>query len=160
MNQRPNTVSLRRVFPQLVSTDLTTVLNQRAHEIVNHGKGEYVRGDAHTNGIESVWAVLKRSIHGTWHHVRPKHLPRYINEASLRLNDGNCEVDTIRQDAGAGAANAGGAAAVAQFDRRQRGSRQRRWRLGQASPHREKTAGSALAAQPAPRFPPPLCHRP
>lgn len=66
-----------------------------AHDTVRHGIGEYVRGDVHTNGIESVWAVLKRSINGTWHHVSPKHMARYVNEATFRLNGGNCEVDTI-----------------------------------------------------------------
>lgn len=65
------------------------------HETVNHGQGEYVRGEVHTNSIESVWSVLKRSIHGTWHHVSPKHLARYVNEATFRLNEGNCKVDTI-----------------------------------------------------------------
>jgi len=74
---------------------LPTILNQYVHEAVAHGKGEYVRGEAHTNGIESVWAVLKRSINGTWHHVSPKHLGRYVNEATFRLNEGNCEVDTL-----------------------------------------------------------------
>ena len=74
---------------------LPTMINQYAHDTVAHSKGEYVRGEAHTNGIESVWAVLKRSIHGTWHHVSPKHLERYVNEATFRLNEGNCEVDTI-----------------------------------------------------------------
>ena len=65
------------------------------HATVRHGIGEYVRGDVHTNGIESVWAVLKRSINGTWHHVSPKHLGRYVDEAAFRLNAGNCEIDTI-----------------------------------------------------------------
>ena len=65
------------------------------HESVKHSIGEYVRGTVHVNGMESVWSVLKRSIHGTWHHVSPKHLGRYINEATFRLNDGNCEVDTL-----------------------------------------------------------------
>ncbi|MCY3813410.1 MAG: IS1595 family transposase [Gammaproteobacteria bacterium] len=74
---------------------LPSVINQYQHETVAHGKGEYVRGEVHTNSIEAVWAVLKRSIHGTWHHVSPKHLGRYVNEASFRLNEGNCEVDTI-----------------------------------------------------------------
>ena len=74
---------------------LPTILNQIAHETVAHSRGEYVRGEAHTNGIEAVWAVLKRSIHGTWHHVSPKHLARYVNEATFRLNEGNCEVDTL-----------------------------------------------------------------
>ncbi|MDE0191603.1 MAG: IS1595 family transposase [Gammaproteobacteria bacterium] len=74
---------------------LPTMLNQYEHETVAHSRGEYVRGAAHTNGIESVWAVLKRSITGTWHHVSPKHLGRYVNEATFRLNEGNCEVDTL-----------------------------------------------------------------
>lgn len=65
------------------------------HEAVKHSAKEYVNGMAHTNGIESVWAILKRSITGTWHHVSIKHLQRYIDEATFRLNEGNCEVDTI-----------------------------------------------------------------
>ena len=70
------------------------------HRAVNHSAGEYGRGPVHSNGIESVWAVLKRSIHGTWHHVSPKHLHRYVNEASMRLNFGDVKVDTIdRMDA-------------------------------------------------------------
>ncbi len=65
------------------------------HGSVKHSLQEYVNGMCHTNGIESVWAVLKRSINGTWHHVSPKHLARYVNEAAFRLSEGNCEVDTI-----------------------------------------------------------------
>ena len=45
--------------------------------------------------MKSVWSVLKRSIHGTWHHVSPKHLGRYVDEAIFRLDDGNCEIDTL-----------------------------------------------------------------
>ena len=74
---------------------LPNAFNQFDHQTIKHGAGEYVRGDAHTNSIEAVWAVLKRSIHGTWHHVSPKHLDRYVNEATFRLNKGSCEVDTI-----------------------------------------------------------------
>ena len=70
------------------------------HETVCHSAGEYARGDIHTNGIESVWAVLKRSITGTWHHVSPKHLHRYVNEAAMRLNSGDVKIDTVdRMDA-------------------------------------------------------------
>ena len=47
------------------------------------------------NGMESVWAVLKRSLHGTWHHVSRKHLHRYLNEVTMRLNDGNVRHDRI-----------------------------------------------------------------
>ena len=64
------------------------------HDTVNHEAKEFAKGFVHTNGIESVWAVLKRGLHGTFHHVSPKHLPRYVQEFAFRLNDGNCEVDT------------------------------------------------------------------
>ncbi len=60
-----------------------------SHEAVNHSANEYVKGMAHTNGIESVWAVLKRALVGTHHHVSVKHLHRYVNEATFRLNDGH-----------------------------------------------------------------------
>lgn len=66
-----------------------------AHESVNHSAHEYVRGDCHTNGLESVWAVFRRSLHGTWHHVSRRHLHRYVNEATMRLNGGNVKIDTI-----------------------------------------------------------------
>ncbi len=59
------------------------------HSTVNHSVKEYVKGMASTNGIESVWAVLKRSIIGTYHHVSIKHLHRYVNEAAFRLNEGD-----------------------------------------------------------------------
>ena len=57
------------------------------HGTVNHSAKEYVKGLASTNGIESVWAVLKRSIIGTYNHVSVKHLHRYVNEAAFRLNE-------------------------------------------------------------------------
>ncbi len=59
------------------------------HETVNHSGGEFVRGSAHTNGIESVWAVLKRGLHGVYHHASRKHLHRYVDEFTFRLNEGN-----------------------------------------------------------------------
>ena len=65
------------------------------HEAVNHGAREYVRGNVNTNSIESVWAVLKRGVHGTFHHVSAKHLGRYVNEFTFRLNDGNVERHTL-----------------------------------------------------------------
>jgi transposase-like protein len=59
------------------------------HEAVKHVAGEYVRGTAHTNGIESVWAVMKRGMHGVYHHADRKHMGRYVNEFTFRLNQGN-----------------------------------------------------------------------
>ena len=53
---------------------------------VNHSIGEYVRGQAHTNGIESFWATLKRGYKGTYHYMSHKHLSRYITEFAGRHN--------------------------------------------------------------------------
>ena len=53
------------------------------HEAIRH-LGEYVRDQAHTNGIESFWALLKRGHHGTYHHISPKHPQRYVDEFSGR----------------------------------------------------------------------------
>jgi len=58
----------------------------REHEAVNHSIGEYVRGMAHTNGIESFWAMLKRGHKGTFHKISQKHLARYVNEFAGRHN--------------------------------------------------------------------------
>ena len=65
------------------------------HEQVDHNIGEYVRGMAHTNGVESFWSMLKRGYHGTYHHMSAKHLDRYVTEFSGRHNDR--EHDTIDQ---------------------------------------------------------------
>ena len=57
------------------------------HESVNHSKEEWVRGDVHTNGIESVWSLLKRSIIGAYHRVSMKHLDAYLDELEHRFNN-------------------------------------------------------------------------
>ena len=56
------------------------------HIRINHSVGEYVRDMAHTNGIESFWALLKRGHYGIYHYMSAKHLHRYIKEFSLRHN--------------------------------------------------------------------------
>ena len=56
------------------------------HEAVKHTVGEYVRGMAHTNGIESFWSMLKRGYHGTYHKMSPQHLGRYVGEFAGRHN--------------------------------------------------------------------------
>ena len=71
-------------------------LNSRYdHETVNHSVSEYVRGMAHTNGMESFWAILKRGYQGVYHHMSAKHLHRYVNEFSGRHN--MRDRDTIEQ---------------------------------------------------------------
>ena len=72
-----------------------TDLHGYNHETVKHSAKEYVNGMAHTNGIESVWAVLKRGINGVYHHTSVKHLSRYVGEFAFRLNEGSVEVDTL-----------------------------------------------------------------
>lgn len=56
------------------------------HQWVDHGRGEYVRGDVTTNGVESLWAAFKRRYVGTHHWVSDKHLQRYFNEVCGRIN--------------------------------------------------------------------------
>lgn len=56
------------------------------HDTVNHGVGEYVRGMAHTQGIESFWASLKRAHKGVYHKLSPKHLDRYVREFAAKHN--------------------------------------------------------------------------
>ena len=56
------------------------------HESVNHSAGEYVRGKALTNSIESFWALLKRGYVGVFHDFTWKHLDRYLEEFSHRWN--------------------------------------------------------------------------
>ena len=65
------------------------------HESVHHSVGEYVRDQAHTNGIESFWALLKRGYHGSYHQMSPKHLHRYVTEFEGRYNLRH--LDTIDQ---------------------------------------------------------------
>jgi len=62
---------------------------------VKHSVGEYVRGMAHTNGVESFWAMLRRAYHGTYHKISLNHLQRYIDEFAGRHN--LRELDTIDQ---------------------------------------------------------------
>ena len=57
------------------------------HGQVAHSKGEYRRGLASTNRIESVWALLKRSYIGTYHWMSEKHLHRYCSEVEARVNE-------------------------------------------------------------------------
>lgn len=65
------------------------------HRSVNHSAKQFVDGMAHTNSIESVWAVLKRGFYGVYHSFSEKHLQRYVDEFAYRLNEGNCKIHTL-----------------------------------------------------------------
>ena len=56
------------------------------HQTVNQSVGKYLDDQAHTNGIESFWSMLKRGYHGTYHKMSRQHLGRYVNEFSGRHN--------------------------------------------------------------------------
>lgn len=57
------------------------------HETVNHSAEEWVRGDVHTNTVEGVWSLFKRSIVGSYHKVSVKHLDAYLQELEWRFNN-------------------------------------------------------------------------
>jgi transposase-like protein len=75
------------------------------HDVINHREGEYVRGAVHTNTVEGYFSILKRGVTGTYHHVSPAHLHRYLNEFDFRYNargmtDGMRAVLAIKQGEG------------------------------------------------------------
>ena len=80
---------------KLYTDDAAAYKGLENHETVKHSVSEYVNGQAHTNGIESFWAMLKRGYHGVYHQMSEKHLQRYVNEFAGRHN--MREMDTIDQ---------------------------------------------------------------
>ena len=74
------------------------------HETVKHSVGEYVRDQAHTNGIESFWSMLKRAHTGTFHRLSEEHLQRYVNEFSGRHGVRERDTSDQMQDVAAGLA--------------------------------------------------------
>jgi len=67
------------------------------HRSVNHSAKQFVDGMAHTNGIESVWAVLKRGFYGTYHHFSRQHTQGYVDEFTFRLDEGNVKELTMER---------------------------------------------------------------
>ena len=59
------------------------------HETVNHSEEQWVIGDVHTNSIEGVWGLFKRSIMGAFHKMSAKHMDRYLEELEWRFNNRN-----------------------------------------------------------------------
>ncbi len=84
-------------FGAMVYTDEASAYSglspEFGHEAVKHSVAEYVRGQAHTNGIESFWSMMKRAHMGTFHKISPKHLDRYVQEFATRHN--LREADTV-----------------------------------------------------------------
>jgi hypothetical protein len=85
-----------------VNTDEATtymgwVKHNYTHNTIKHNDGQYVSKGASTNSIESVWAVMKRGMHGVYHHASPKHLARYVDEFTWRLNEGNVKRHSLER---------------------------------------------------------------
>jgi len=59
------------------------------HATVNHFQKEYVQGIVHTNTLESVWSLFKRSVIGSYHQISIKHIDRYLDEFEFRFNNRN-----------------------------------------------------------------------
>jgi transposase-like protein len=69
------------------------------HETIRHRDRVYVRGDVHTNTVESAFSLLKRGIVGSWHKISAKHLSAYLDEMTFRFNrrkKANLFLDTLR----------------------------------------------------------------
>jgi transposase-like protein len=104
--------SIRKVMAENISEDVDVILTdespiypfaftvnqKKLHKTICHSR-EYVRGDVHTNTVESAFSLLKRGIVGTWHKVSAKHLPAYLEEMSFRFNrrkHSDLFLDTLR----------------------------------------------------------------
>ena len=72
------------------------------HESVKHSVKEYVHGQAHTNGIESLWAMLKRGYVGVYHQMSVKHLDRYVTEFEGRHNSRPLDTENQMAEMAAG----------------------------------------------------------
>jgi hypothetical protein len=94
-----NGKSLRKAIDDMVDKDRSRLMTDDlapyrtigrtfigGHKWVRHNMQEYSRGDAHCNTCESYFALLKRGIHGSFHHVSKQHLQRYCDEFSSRWN--------------------------------------------------------------------------
>ena len=87
-------IALKHIAPDAVAifTDEWPVYagvgdHDTRHETVNHSQDEFVRGDVHTNTVQGVWSLLKRSIIGAFHHVSIKHLDKYLSELEWRYGN-------------------------------------------------------------------------
>lgn len=92
-----NAATLKPILKEQIAEDANPMTDEASyytkvgrefasHEIVSHGIGEYVRGHSHTNTVEGYFSILKRGLTGTFHHVSPWHLKRYVGEFDFRYN--------------------------------------------------------------------------
>ena len=92
--------AVRHLFhPDVVADDVAAIYTDElrsydwigdadtVHASVNHRREEWVRGDVHTNTVESAWSLFKRSVIGSFHHLSAKHLDAYLDEFEWRFNN-------------------------------------------------------------------------
>jgi len=77
-----------------IHTDEYNVYNQLGnkgydHQTVEHGAGQFVKGNTHTDSIEGFWAQVKNAVNGVHHGVAPEYLQQYVNEYAFRYNHRN-----------------------------------------------------------------------
>lgn len=91
------------IFTDELSTYVPAIIKANIHgsrhKRIQHSDGVYVKGDIHTNTVESAFSLLKRGIMGTWHKISAKHLAAYLDEMTFRFNRRNSDVlflDTLR----------------------------------------------------------------
>lgn len=99
VDKRADAPTLRRFIREHVADDAEAIFtddwaayegsgdDNTRHETVNHSEEEWVRGEVHTNTVESVWSLLKRSIIGSYHQLSAKHLDAYLDEMEWRFNN-------------------------------------------------------------------------
>ena len=80
---------------QVYTDDSSSYGSLEHHETVRHSLQEYVKGEVHTNGVESFWSMLKRAHMGTFHRLSKQHLHRYVEEFAGRNNIR--DLDTLAQ---------------------------------------------------------------
>lgn len=97
--QRKTRAELHRAIGEMIADDASAIHTDSAkawiglgdedtrHEVVSHASEEWVRAHVHTNTVEGVWSLLKRSIVGSYHHLSAKHLPAYLDEIAFRFNN-------------------------------------------------------------------------
>ena len=95
---KANLETIRPVISKWVDKDSTVITDgfgpyrwlvkeYKQHEVVNHEKDEFVRGDYHTNTIEGFWSLIKRSIVGQYHQISKKHMQSYFDECAFKFNN-------------------------------------------------------------------------
>lgn len=101
LEKRPDRKTLHTFIKANVSDDAEAIMTDEwpayrgcgdadtRHETVNHREKEWVRGECHTNTVESAWSLFKRSVVGSYHQISAKHLERYLHEFEFRFNNRN-----------------------------------------------------------------------